>query len=167
MPKTYTITTDQVIEIIEARKKAKEKQYDKRLRAVQLRGEGKGNQEIAQILETSTDMISRWVSSFAKGGLEALKTGKSTGRPRNISHEEEASLLAGFEKQAEAGRIVEVSEIKKAYEAKVGHRIGSGQIYYVLERHGWRKIKPRSRHPKKVSPEAIEASKKLTHESEN
>ncbi len=43
----------------------------------------------------------------------------------------------------------------------VGHSVGSGQIYYVLERHGWRKIMPRSKHPKKANEGAIEASKKL------
>ncbi len=31
----------------------------------------------------------------------------------------------------------------------------------VLKRKGWRKVMPRSKHPKKASPEAIEASKKL------
>ena len=36
-----------------------------------------------------------------------------------------------------------------------------GHIYAVLHRNGWRKTMPRSRHPKKASDEAIEASKKL------
>ena len=31
----------------------------------------------------------------------------------------------------------------------------------LLERHNWRKVMPRSRHPKKASDEAIEASKKI------
>ena len=31
----------------------------------------------------------------------------------------------------------------------------------VLERHGWRKVMPRSKHPQKASDEAIEASKKI------
>ncbi|MCL2501217.1 MAG: winged helix-turn-helix domain-containing protein [Defluviitaleaceae bacterium] len=57
--------------------------------------------------------------------------------------------------------------LKAAYQEKVGHRIGTAQIYYVLKRHDWRKVKPRSRHPKKASPEAIETSKKLTPASMN
>ncbi|MBR4040361.1 MAG: winged helix-turn-helix domain-containing protein [Clostridia bacterium] len=40
-------------------------------------------------------------------------------------------------------------------------KVSDTQIYYVLHRHGWRKIMPRSRHPKKASEEAIEASKNL------
>ena len=162
MPKTYKISLEQVKEVQEARKTIKDKQVDKRLWAVQLRGEGKKNEEIAEHLETSTDMISRWVCEFAKGGIEALMPKQRSGRPRNISHEEEASLLEGFAKLAEAGQIIEVSDIEKAYQEKVGHRIGTGQIYYVLKRHGWRKVMPRSKHPNKASDEAIEASKKLT-----
>ena len=42
----------------------------------------------------------------------------------------------------------------------IGHSIGTSQIYYVLHRHGWRKVMPRSRHPKKASEEVIETSKK-------
>ena len=58
------------------------------------------------------------------------------------------------------GHVVEISQIKAAYVEAVGHRIGNGQIYCVLKRRGWRKVMPRSRHPKKASDEAIEASKK-------
>jgi hypothetical protein len=43
----------------------------------------------------------------------------------------------------------------------VGSSKSHGQIYVVLHRHGRRKIKPGSRHPKKAGDEAIEASKKL------
>lgn len=167
MPKTYTISEAQVAEIASMRKKISDKQTDKRLRAVQLRGEGKKNKEIAEQLETSTDMVSRWISDYVKGGIEALLPKKRKGRPLNLSFEEEAKLLSGFEKKAEAGQIVEVSDIKAAYQEKVGHPIPSGQIYYVLKRHNWRKIKPRSRHPKKADPEVIETSKKLTLESKN
>jgi transposase len=109
-------------------------------------------------------MVSRWISSYAKGGVAALLPKPRPGRPTQIDIKEEAALIAGFRARAEAGQIVEVSEIKAAYQGKVGHRIGSGQIYYVLKRHEWRKVKPRSRHPKKATPEVIEASKKLTLE---
>jgi len=167
MPKTYTVSKEQAEEVSKLRKTIGDKQVDKRLRAVQLRGEGKKNQEIAETLETSSDVISQWVSAFAKGGAEALLPKKRDGHHRNMSYEEEAALLAEFEERAEAGQIVEVSEIKRKYEEQVGHSIGSGQIYFVLARHNWRKIKPRSCHPKKASPEVIETSKKLTRGLEN
>lgn len=79
-----------------------------------------------------------------------------------MSFEEEEAFLKQFEEKAEKGQIITAKEIEKAYIEKVGHSIGSGQIYYLLKRHGFRKIMPRSKHPKKATEEAIEASKKLT-----
>lgn len=166
MPKTYEISAEQGLLAARARAEYTDKRVDKRLRAVQLRGEGKRNEEIAGILETSSDVVSRWVCAYYKGGLEALLGKKREGHHRNMSHEAEGALLAAFEERAQAGQLVEVSDIKKAYQEQVGHRIGGGQIYRVLKRHNWRKVKPRSRHPKKASAEAIDASKKLTLGSE-
>ena len=162
MPKTYNISKKQITEIGEARKTNRDKQVEKRLHAVQMRAEGKRNVEIAQQLETSSDMVSRWVSMYATGGVAALLPKKREAHRRNISYEEEKRLLEAYVERAEAGQMVEISEIKAAYETRVAHRISSGQIYRVLKRHDWRKVKPRSRHPKKATPEAIEASKKLT-----
>jgi len=78
-----------------------------------------------------------------------------------MSVEEEAAILAPFKERAEKGEMVEISEIEKAYQSVVGHSVGNAQIYRVLHRHGWRKVMPRSRHPKRASEEVIEASKKL------
>ena len=166
-PYAYTISAEQAKELKQYRKTVKDKQTDKRLWAVQLRGEGKDNTEIGEMLETSSDMVSRWVSAYAKQGIEALLPKKRPGRPPNISYADEEALLSEYKEQAEQGTMVEVSAIKAAYEKKVGHRIGGSQIYYVLDRHGWRKVMPRSKHPKKASEEVIEASKKLTLNSKN
>ena len=84
-----------------------------------------------------------------------------------MSYEEEAALLEPFRKEAEAGQIVEVSEMEMAYQKAVGHSIGTGQIYHVLHRHGWRKVMPRSKHPRKANEEVIETSKKLTSKWQN
>lgn len=78
-----------------------------------------------------------------------------------MSYAEEEKLLAPFREQAEKGELVEISSIEAAYREAVGHSIGTSQIYYVLHRHGWRKVMPRSKHPKKASEEVIETSKKL------
>lgn len=161
MPKTYKISKANIEEIKRTRKTVQDKKAEKRLYAVQLRGEGLTNQEIADKLDTSDQMVSYWVSIYIKGGIEALLPKKHTGNHRNLSIEEERELLADFTKQAEAGQLIELNELKSAYIRKVGHSIGGSQIYRVLKRHGWRKVMPRSKHPKKADDEAIEASKKL------
>lgn len=162
MPKTYKISAENAAEIEEIRKTNTDKKVDRRLYAVQLRGEGLTNDEIAQKLDTSKKMVSQWVSAYINnGGISALLPKERIGMHRNLSIEEEKEFLSAYTKQAEAGQIVDLNELKAAYIAKVGHSIGGSQIYRMLERHGWRKVMPRSRHPQKASDEAIEASKKL------
>ncbi len=78
-----------------------------------------------------------------------------------MSEAEEEEILAGFKAKAEAGQVVIAKDIKEAFDKKLDRDTGRGYIYMLLERHGWRKVLPRSKHPKKASKEAIEASKKL------
>ena len=162
MPKTYKISAENAAEIKEVRKTITDKKVDRRLHAVQLRGEGVTNEEIAQKLDTSAKMVSQWVSAYINnGGIAALLPKERIGMHRNMSIEEEKEFLSAYTKQAEAGQILDLNELKAAYIEKVGHSIGGSQIYRMLKRHGWRKVMPRSRHPQKASDEAIEASKKL------
>lgn len=157
----YTISKEESEEIAKVRATVKDKQADKRLYAVELRGRGKNNHEIAEKLDTSAKVVSYWVGLYKRGGVEALKGKKRESHNWNISYEEEEKLLSQFKERAEKGQIVEVSEIRKAYDEAVGHETCSTYIYAVLRRHNWTKKMPRSRHPKKASKEAIEASKKL------
>ena len=162
MPKTYKISAENAAEIKEVRKTITDKKVDRRLYAVQLRGEGLTNDEIAKKLDTSDKMVSQWVSAYINnGGIAALLPKERIGMHRNLSIEEEKEFLSAYTKQAEAGQIIDLNELKAAYIEKVGHSIGGSQIYRMLERHGWRKVMPRSEHPQKASNEAIEASKKL------
>ena len=81
-----------------------------------------------------------------------------------MNYEEEAEFLARFIDEASGSRMTDVAAIKAVYDEKVGHETGSGQIYYVLYRHGWSKKMPGSKHPKSAEPEVMEASKKSTQE---
>lgn len=163
MPKTYKISAEEVAEIKERRKTIRDKKVDRRLYAVQLRGEGKTNREVAEKMDISAKMVSQWVSAYINNGIDALLPKKRIGNHRNLSIEEEKEILSAFYEQAKAGQIVDVNDMKAAYIEKVGHSIGGSQIYRVLHRHGWRKIMPRSKHPNKADEEAIKASKKLNH----
>jgi len=162
MPKTYRISEEQARELEAARKDITDKRIDKRLHAVQLRGEGMKNDDIAEKLDTAAKVVSRWVCAYCNEGIEGLLGKQRGGNRRNMSLAEEAALLEPFRKQAEAGQIVEVSELKTAYVEKVGHPIGGGQIYRVLARQNWRMVMPRSKHPKQADEATQKASKKLT-----
>ena len=56
-----------------------------------------------------------------------------------MTFEEEEELLTQFIDVADGGHITDVAAIKAAYDKKIGHETGHGQIYYVLHRHGWTK----------------------------
>jgi transposase len=158
------ISKDQIAELEEARIQNKNKNIERRLRALLLHAQGVDHTTIASYTEYKVGYISELVAKYVDHGLEAIAGNNYRGNRRNLSFEEEAALLEQFKEKAEQGQIVEISEIKKAYEKACGHSLekSKGQIYRVLHRHNWRKIMPRSKHPEKANEEAIAASKKLT-----
>jgi transposase len=167
MPKTYKITEEQIAEIKEQRKINKDKNVDKRLRAVQLRSEGVKDNEIAKMVEVHPKVISRWICGYVKRGITALLKGNYIGNHRNLSLEEESKFISEFKEKAEKGECVTAKEIKIAYCKKINHECGKGQIYRVLKRQEWRKVVPRKEHPNKATEAEIDASKKLTFASMN
>lgn len=162
MPKRHKISEEAVREIEKARKENKDKTVDRWLEVLILHASGKTRTEISEKTGYKNQYITELVGEYCRVGLSEYKKKRYRGNRRNMSVSEEAELLSTFRQQAEQGQIVEIGAIKAAYEKKVGHTIGGSQIYYVLRRHGWRKVMPRSKHPGKASDEAIEASKKLT-----
>lgn len=65
-----------------------------------------------------------------------------------LSIDQERQFLSGFFDQAAQGGAVNAGEIKRAFEDLVGHKVAKTTVYRMLDRHGWRKIMPRPRHPK-------------------
>lgn len=163
----YNITEEQKQEILKARRANKNKRVEKRLTVLYLRAEGKSISDIVTVTGYSRAHINNLIASYCNEGLSVIVDNHYSGNRRNMSAEDEAALLEQFKVAAEAGHVVDVREIKTAYEEKVGHSIGGSQIYYVLNRQGWRKVMPRSKHPNKASSEVIETSKKLTPGSKN
>jgi len=162
MPKRYHMSEQQKQELEEARRKNKDKNVEKRLKALQLHAQGEKRAAVAEKTGFAISYISELVRKYCNNGLSAIVENHYAGNRRNMSFGEEECFLEPYKRQGEQGEIIEVGAIKLAYEAAVGHSIGGSQIYYVLHRHGWRKIMPRSKHPNKASDEVIETSKKLT-----
>ena len=165
MSSRYKFSEAEITAIREARRANNNKQVERRLKALELRAEGKSAAEVGAVCDYHPAYITTLVAKYRDGGLEAITGMHYGGNHRNMSFEEESAILEPFLKSAQAGNLISVSEIKAAYQDAVGHSIGTAQIYYVLHRHGWRKVMPRSKHPKKASDEAINASKKLTPKS--
>ncbi len=161
MASKYRFSREEIAAIKEARRLNKDKRADARLKALELRAEGMKSEEVSQATGFHAAYVTTLVAKYREKGLEAISGNHYGGNRRNMSIEEEAAILAPFKARAEKGELVEIGEIEAAYRNAVGHSIGTSQIYYVLHRHGWRKVMPRSRHPQKAGEEVIETSKKL------
>ena len=157
----YKFNEEQYEEIKAARRANRDKRVEKRLEVLQLCCEGKSQQEIVEKTGFHRSYVCSLIKQYFEDGLQSLIENHLGRNRRKMSFEEEKEFLKQFKQKAEQGQMLDIHEIKEAYIAKVGHRIGRGQIYRVLHRHEWRKIMPRSKHPKKASEEVIETSKKL------
>ena len=60
---------------------------------------------------------------------------------------EEKAFLKQFAKAAGAGELLNIHDLKAAYEKAIGHPTSNSTIYNLLTRHNWRKLMPRPFHP--------------------
>jgi transposase len=101
-------------------------------------------------LGVSLSTVNRAHMAYDKGGVKALKPKPNGGRKHeNMSLAEEKALPARFAKSAGAGEMLNIHNLKAAYEKAIAHQISDSTIYNLLHRHGWRKLMPRPFHPKR------------------
>ena len=169
MSKKHKLSDEQMLELKEARKSNKDKNVDNRLKALLLYGEGVKHSAIADKTGFVTTYITELAGKYRRNGITAVAGNNYKGNRRNLTFDQEATLLLPFKEKAAKGQMVEISEIVRAYEQATGKSLekSNSQIYYVLARHGWRKVMPRSKHPKSATEVEIETSKKLTPLSES
>lgn len=148
-------TESQKQEINEAIKKSKNTYEYKRLECLKLRSEKNMKlQEISAIIGYNYKTINNIIVKYFKQGLDAvLGEKRKGGNKRYLTTKEEDALLQPFLEKANQGQILIVAEIGTSYEEKVGHRVPASTIYRMLARHNWRKVMPRSKHPKANSDE--------------
>src|SRR2546427_2927687 len=119
-----------------------------RIQMVLLRESGMTQPAIAAAMGVSLSTVNRTHMAFDHGGIKALKPRPNGGRLReNMTVAEEKALLARFAKAAGAGEMLNIHDLKAAYEKAIGHRTSRSTVYSLLARHGWRKLMPRPFHP--------------------
>jgi transposase len=105
--------------------------------------------QIAQLLGWSTATVHVMHSRWAKEGEASFDVRGRGGRHhQHLTQSQEAELLVPFVERAQAGGMLSVAEIQQAYQKRTGKAVARSTVYRLLERHGWRKILPRPRHPK-------------------
>ena len=148
------------LKVCKAYRASKDTREQTRLLCLRLRVErGYSTEQIASIADCSVGLVKKVIGDYKREGLEGVLRGTFGGNRRNLSFETEQALLAPFLAKAEEGQILIVADIHKAYEAVLGRSVPNSTIYRMLDRHNWRKVMPRPRHPKS-NPEEQEAYKK-------
>jgi transposase len=121
-----------------------------RIQMVLLRESGMTQPAIAEAMGVSLSTVNRAHMAYDTGGIKALKPKPIGGRQReNMTPTEEKALLADFARAAGAGEMLNIHDLKAAYEQAIGHPTSNSTIYNLLARHGWRKLMPRPFHPKR------------------
>jgi transposase len=150
----------------EAMEKAKTKGEFRKAQALYLRGQCKMNAiEIAVATCYTVSRVRAIHGEYFRRGASAITHQKKGGRYRSlVSLKAEKAFIEKHTKEAELGGILVVGELKQAFEKEMNLSISSSAFYKLLERHNWRKIMPRKKHPKQ-DPEALGAFKKTSQKS--
>jgi transposase len=139
---------DQIERLKKALKREKDPVVRQRIQMVLLREDGKTQPQIAELTGVSLSTVNRAHMAYDNGGVNALKPKPSGGRIReNMTLKEEKAFLAQFAKAAGAGELLNIHDLKAAYEKAIGHPTSNSTIYNLLVRHDWRKLMPRPCHP--------------------
>ena len=152
---------DQKNEIHTALRQCKDIKALKRLQALDMRARDKSNREIAEATGFHEQYITVLVSKYIQNGLESILDDKRMANIRRMSYEAESQFLEQFLDMAEAGQLVTAEKILQRFDDVTGRPSESTTVYRLLKRHGWRKVKPRPRHPGAANGEEINSSKKL------
>ena len=138
-----------------------------RLQCLWLRAkEDLATESIAQTVGLSVSHVRRVWSDYLRGGLPAARGRPKGGRRhQHLTVAQEQKLLAPLQEQAQAGALVTAAQIQQRYQVQVGHAVPPSTVYRVLARHQWRRVQPRSKHPKD-NPQARRAFKKTSGQSE-
>ncbi len=77
-----------------------------------------------------------------------------------MSEAEEQEVLAECDREAEGGQMLTAAKVREKLEKRLGRVVDHSYTYRVMKRHGWRKVMPRTKHPKAASKEEQDSSKK-------
>ena len=128
------------------RKNWKEK---RRLQAVKLKRAGWKQKDIAAALDVSPMAVSQWIRKMETEGLNSLRAHPHTGRPADLSREQQQLIPDLLSHGAEAygfrGDVWTCRRVKKVIEWEFGVSYHRSHIARLLKELGWTPQQPRER----------------------
>jgi len=137
-------------------------QHMRHLQIAKWKMEGRSTQEVAELSGLSERSVRRIWADYRTKGIDRMQP-QYTGKNRmKMSYEAEEAALQECAAEANEGKYLRVAELQERFEAITGVQYHLHVFYRLLERHNWRKVVPRGKHPKAADSAACEAAKKLT-----
>src|SRR6266581_1995770 len=104
-----------------------------RIQMVLLRESGMTQPAIAEAMGVSLSTVNRAHMAYDGGGIKALKPKPIGGRQReNMTLSGEKALLAYFANAAGAGEMLNIHDLKAAYEQAIGHATSDSTVLKML-----------------------------------
>jgi transposase len=104
--------------------------------------------------------VTQWTWGYKKHGPQWLEIKPRGGRRHGLmTPEQEATFMDEMHASMHEASHVTAAKIKTAAEQRLGRGLPKDYAYDLLWRHGWRKVMPRTHHPK-GDPQAREDFKK-------
>lgn len=135
-------------ELKEAMKNAKKVREYKRYQALYVYFEGKGMQEVSELLDINRTTLSAWYKKYMEEGLEGLKDRPIKGRPPRLSDDEREALKKTILEKTPAEEGLSVSYnwtaslIAQHIKEKYGYTYCLRGITRMLERMGMSYTRP-------------------------
>jgi len=144
----------------------KDKTEYMKMRAVYLRKVEKMKAEdVATAVGTTAGMVYQWTYRHKKYGIDGLINKPSGGRTWSyMTLEQEKELLDSLRTDAMNGLVVITKIVREKAEQFLKKPVSADYAEDLLNRHDWRKIAPRTRHPKST-PAIQEEFKKKSQSS--
>ena len=113
---------------------------------------GKKAEEYASLLGIAKEKVYRITQQYNKKGKDLDVEFQWGGRREKrslLSLKEEQQMMKGLEKEARAGKIITMNDMRKVVEKKAGQAVSDDYLWDLFKRHNWKKKAPRPQYPKK------------------
>jgi transposase len=124
-----------------------ESRYDHRLHGLLLVTGGQSCRQVADLFGEDGTTVQRWVRRFERGGLDALREGERSGRPRTLDAAQWRKLQAELRKSPRefglAATLWDGPVLSEHLYRRYGVHLGARQCQRVFRQMGFRLRKPR------------------------
>ncbi len=127
--------------------RSEESRYDHRLHGLLLITAGQSCRQVAELFGENGTTVQRWVRRFEEGGLESLREGERSGRPRVLDAAQWRKLESDLRKSQQdfglAATLWDGPVLSEHLRRRYGVDLGVRQCQRLFRRMGFRLRKPR------------------------